>query len=270
MNRLRTRNRAVGGGGDADVSTWQAAVIANGGTVSAGTLAAVTAFTASAKASGYWTKLLRLNLFCGDQLAAALVPLKVGGGNATDTNVNFVGGDYAEATGLTGGATKYLRTGIIPSTMLTTNSTHLSVYNRAGSASGGGCAVGATSGGGILILYAPTASGLAESYQYGTGAGLVSVAVTAPYGLITGSRTAVDAHALYKGATSIGSNATALNALPIVELYVMGRNANGVLSEPTQHAIAGYSIGAGLTAGEVAAYAGHMETFQDALGRGVI
>jgi hypothetical protein len=73
---------------------------------------ALTAFVTSAKAGGYWAKLSRLNLFCGDQLAAALVPLKNAGG-ALETNVGFVAGDYTPLAGLTGnGTSKKLDTGL--------------------------------------------------------------------------------------------------------------------------------------------------------------
>src|SRR5262245_39554006 len=74
----------------------------NGGTISTATANAANAFVISAKAKGYWTKLARINLFAGDQLASALVPLKPGAGYAVDDSVNFVAGDYSEATGITG------------------------------------------------------------------------------------------------------------------------------------------------------------------------
>jgi hypothetical protein len=62
---------------------WASRVVANGGTVSSSTLAAVKNFIQDCIAAGVWEKLVRINLFCGDWLAA-LVPLKTGGGFDTD------------------------------------------------------------------------------------------------------------------------------------------------------------------------------------------
>jgi len=105
---------------------WATRVTANGGTVSSTTLAAVSKFCAAINAAGLRDRFYRLNLLCGTSdasLNAVRTPLYVatsfGGatvGDATDTNVNFVQGDYAE-TGASGGlkgnaSTKRLNTGV--------------------------------------------------------------------------------------------------------------------------------------------------------------
>jgi hypothetical protein len=259
------------GGGpavDPDAAAWAAAVTGNGGTYSGATLTAVSDFVVSAKASGYWTKLNRINLFCGDQLAAALVPLKVGGGNATDTNVNFVGGDYTEATGLTGnGTTKYLRTGLIPSVSLTLDDTHLAIYNRA-SASAVSNQWGA---GGPMIFYAPHTGASLISDQYNSTTGRVgpTAAIGTPYGFLIASRNGAGEHTVYRNAVSLGTNATSGGALPAIECYVFASNNFGGPAAINDGARGGYSIGSGLSAADVTAYNTHMETFQDALARGV-
>lgn len=106
-----------------EAAAWKNAVIANGGTVSGSTLAAVSKFCAAIDAAGIRDRFVRLSLMCGNNLEAALVPLYRGQsragtqfGNTTDTNTNFVSGDYAE-TGSTGGlqgngTTKHLNTGL--------------------------------------------------------------------------------------------------------------------------------------------------------------
>jgi hypothetical protein len=272
MLRSRTRLRAGGGSStDADAAAWASAVTANSGTYSAATLSAVSAFCVSAKASGYWDKLNRINLFCGDQLAAALVPLKAGGGNATDTNVNFVSGDYTEATGITGnGTTKYLNTGLVANT-LTANSTHLAVYNRAGAVTGGnrsiGCNDAATN---MFGLYAPFSDGNMYSDQYsGAAGGRVSGAVSAPYGLMVGSRVSATDHKTYKAGSQVATQATSAGTLQALAIYVFATNNNGTAGNFVAQPLAAYSIGAGLTSADVTAYNTHMEAFQDALSRGV-
>lgn len=123
-----------------EAQNWAARVAANGGTVSPDTLKAVSDFckeTASIR-----SLFLRLNLFCGNNLNAALVPLYLGEapgivyGNTVDTNINFVAGDYTERGtngGLVGnGTNKYLNTGfaINSVTLFGQNNSSLSVYNR--------------------------------------------------------------------------------------------------------------------------------------------
>lgn len=273
MSRLRNIGRLRAGGGgaasvDADAAAWATAVTANGGTYSAGTLTAVDTFVKAAKASNYWSKLNRINLFCGDQLAAALVPLKVGGGSATDTNVNFVGGDYTESTGLKGnGSTKYLDTGLSPSASLVANDTHLAFYDRASVAATEGVQIGSGDASGQFLTY--VFSDIAYSDQYAAGTGRVSAAVVGPYGFVVGSRTASNAHAIYKGGSSIASNATTSGTLTARSVYVFARNQTGTADLYTSHPLAAYSIGSSLTAGDVTAYNTHIEAFQDALGRGV-
>jgi hypothetical protein len=253
---------------DQDARDWSARVAAAGGSVGGNTRKAVSEFCKRAKAAGYWSKINRVNLFCGNQLAAALVPLKVGGGGATDTNVAFVAGDYAETTGLTGnGTTQYLRTGWIPSASLTLNSTHMAVYNRAAAMAGGNIHIGTRDGTNYLELYAPFSTGNFGWRSYG----LVEIfsAVSAPYGLMVGSTISAADTKTYQHGTQRQTGSPSAGALVPNEVYVFGTNNSGAVASATSHALGGYSVGIGLTAADVTAYTTHMEAFQDALGRGV-
>jgi hypothetical protein len=273
MLRVRLRTRSGGSASyDSDALAWASAVTVAGGTYSTPTLAAVSAFCVSAKASGYWTKINRINLFCGDQLAACLVPLKVGGGSATETNTNFVAGDYSEATGLTGnGVNKYLRTGLTPNGTLTLNNTHLAVYNRAPNATGGQIAIGADDGTSFFQTYAPLSTGSFFSDQYNSSgaAGRVSGAVVAPYRLLVASRTASNSHVIYKDGSSVATSTSSGGGLPNVQFYVFAANSTGVANQFTAMPFGAYSIGSGLSAADVTAYSAHMQTFQTALSRQV-
>lgn len=256
---------------DSDVIGWKSRVIAAGGTVSSGTVLALSRFSKACKAAGLWDKLNRVNLFCGDQLTAALVPLKVGAGSATDTNVNFVSGDYTEATGLTGnGSSKYLNTGLNAST-LTTNSTHLAVYNRSSSAVGGGRHIGVSAGIDGFAIVAPFTDGgfYSDQYNFTAGAGRVSVAVSGPYGFLLGSRTSSSSHQIFKNGASVASNTGSGGSIPSLNIFVFAWNLTGSPNTYTSHVLAGYSVGSGMTASEASDYNTIMEAFQDALGRGV-
>ena len=126
-----------------EAAAWRAAVIANGGSVSRRTVNAVSKFCNAIVAAGIRSKFLRLNLVCGNNLAAARVPLYRGAsasgtqyGSAVDTNLGpFTANDYSEATGLQGdGSYKALDTTITVGTLVTfglsINDLHMSVYNR--------------------------------------------------------------------------------------------------------------------------------------------
>jgi hypothetical protein len=102
---------------------WQSRILAAGSSVSASTLQAASDFCGAIDAAGIRDRFVRLNLFAGNDLTAALVPIYRSTvpfatviGNATDTNVNFVGADYVEtgaSAGIQGnGSNKHLETGV--------------------------------------------------------------------------------------------------------------------------------------------------------------
>jgi hypothetical protein len=120
---------------------WRARVIRNGGSVSYATTKAVSIFCTAIDGAGLRDRFYRLNLFCGNGLSSALVPLYrgpvAGGtalGNATDTNSNFVSADYNEtgnACGLNGnGTNKYLNTGLNASAFSSFRNLHMGIGLR--------------------------------------------------------------------------------------------------------------------------------------------
>lgn len=122
MNNKTLRPRQSSATYHAEAKSWKARAVANGGTVSAGTMQAVSDFCAAIDDIGTMrSAFLRLNLVCGNNLAAALTPLYRGpsasgtqyGSPADINNGPYVANDYSEATGLTGnGTSKYVDTTI--------------------------------------------------------------------------------------------------------------------------------------------------------------
>ena len=254
---------------DTDALDFFTRVVSNGGTISANTQTAVDTFVKAAKVNGYWSKLNRINLFCGDQLVAATVPLKVGGGSALDTNNGFVAGDYTEATGLKGnGSSKYINTGLTPSASLTANDTHQAFYIRGTVADTPGTF--GSLGGSRLLLEPPASSGPFLDDQYDSGNGRVSSSNVSPSGFIVGSRTASNAHTVYRNGSSIGSNTTSGGTFANVNVayFIFAFNA-GSAGNFSKHTLAAYSLGAGLTAADVTNYNTDMQAFQTALARNV-
>ena len=164
MNNKTSRPRTL----HHEALAWRTAVQNNGGTVRATTLRAVSNFCTAIGAAGIRSKFLRLNLVCGNNLAAARVPLYRGAsatgtqyGSAVDTNVGpFTSADYSESTGITcDGTTKAFDTTLTLGTLKTAgldyNNVHASVYTRGsnhGSVFGGGDSWGYYSGNFGLVL----------------------------------------------------------------------------------------------------------------------
>jgi hypothetical protein len=258
---------AAGGGYDADAQDFFDRVATNGGTISTATKGYVNTFVLAAKADSYWTKLTRINLFCGDDLAAAMTPLKVGGGDDPETNVNFVGGDYSEATGLTGnGSTKYLNTGLLADA-LSANDTHIALYNRASSANGG--RHGAADSGELFIVYAPYSDGTFYSDMYDENTDRTSAATGGtPYGFLVSTRRSTTAHEIYRNGSSLATNTTAVTGtLPTLEIYLFAANMATVVNHYNDAVLGAYSIGAGLTDTDVSNYSTDLNAFQTSLGR---
>lgn len=252
-----------------EATSWaDYAVVHNGGTVSAATKGYAATFIAAIKTAGIRSKILRLNLYAGDNLAACLTPIiKDAGYPFFEKSTGFVAGDYSEAAGLTGntGATKFLDTGILCSTDLLLNDYHIGFYNRSASAQAGhpiGCHnSGATEITRVLCGY----SGTSYFAAWGTDR---TVADANGRGLYVGVRDASETR-LYKAGTSIVNSSVLVGARPAFNIYVHALNSNGTVANSTDRTLAGYTIGKALTGAEVTAFTNAWQAFQTSLARQV-
>jgi hypothetical protein len=229
--------------------------------------------------------MMRVNLFCGTGLAAALTPLYrsssplVAFGGATDTNNNFVSGDFSESSGLKGdGSTKHLTTGFNPSNLIAPFNCHLSYSGTSLETSGDRIAMGTFAGGVTNTLF------IADSYasyvsgrcvRIGSGnAGRFTVA-TSPgtsESHILGTRTSATALLLYRSGTQFGAINTS-NAfsdglsLANVNIPIFALSNNGTIANLTAANLRMYSIGHGVNATQVAAFSSAVAAFNTALGR---
>lgn len=270
-----------------EATAWRTAVIANGGSVSAGTFSAVQKFCKAIDAAGIRNRFYRLNLFAGTGLAAALVPLyrgpAYGGttyGNATDTNNNFVSGDYAE-TGASGGligngTSKYLFTGLTTSALPQIATGHLSVYAATyPTASIYGLITSWGSGyGDPLYVLEANRNGAGQLLQaWGNNFPAVNVSSGAGTGLLMTTRTGGTSLKAYRNGSQIGSTSTTSVTPAANNGGGFGVFANapqvGTAANYFPGRMGGYSIGAGMSDTEAAAYHAAMQAFQTALGRNV-
>jgi hypothetical protein len=277
-----------------EAADWAARVVANGGSVSGSTLSAVDKFCKAITSAGIRDRFYRLNLFCGTGLNACLVPLYRGQsqagtqyGNTVDTNIGpFVGGDYNE-TGASGGllgngSSKYLSTGLTTAALPSLQTGHVAAYAMTG-----------FSDSSAYGLVASFSSGFDGSNYYGIEANAGGVAGTmsgswgsafsgrlqataangAGIGLVATSRIASDDNRIFRNGSQIGSTQTAATSPAansgagfgvFVSLAQAGSTA---FIAPVR--MGGYSIGAGMTAAQMASYNTAMQAFQSALSRNV-
>lgn len=300
-NTKKSSQLVLSGNNHPDVQLWIYNVQLNGGSVSAGTISALNTFCNSIDNAGLRSKFYRLNLFCGDNLAAALVPLYVSAhwlapayGFSKEANYNFVSGDYSE-TGINAGltssgadpvqqnvGTKYLDTGFFPSMVVAYGSLIDNLHIAAT------VSTTAVSGASQTIVYATASyvdfwwlgiqllSGYANVRtaitQGGTNAinailspsstGLVSPAIH----LISSRLTTTD-FKVYQGGSQIGST----NTIPITAIltrppppFLLFRQTAGYYSNLR---LSDYSFGQGLTSSESSSYYSILQTFKNSLNR---
>lgn len=282
-----------------EAAGWANRVRTNGGSVSGSTLSAVDKFCKSISQNGLRDRFLRLNLFCGTGLNAALVPLyrgpSLGGtqyGNTTDTNNGpFVSGDYSESTGLLGnGSSKYLNTGFDASAagLSASGGAHLSIVVPTYShpASGNWFPIAIINSGVTERFwinnnsYAGNTS--VESYLGSTGANLVNYQVAATNGatiaggLWTANRSSPTDLRLYNGTSQQGATQTgnvSASVMPTLPLTVFARwngtTPFGYFGNGSVGRIMAYSAGLSMTSAQLTSFNNAMSAFNSALARNV-
>lgn len=272
--------RPIASGVHPEANAWRTAVVANGGSVSASTMKAVSAFCKTIDTAGVRDRFYRLNLLAGDGLTACLVPLYRGQsrtgtqyGNTTDTNNNFVSGDYAEtgaSGGLTGASPKYLATGVNPNSVgIVYTDTHLSAYIPA-AATTSGIALGTLNVNSRAWHLYPSFNGGGGYYRSGgTGSsGIENATYTDKTGLIIGTRTSATDAALYRKGVAVSTNSSvnqtdAFSANAPGDLGAVG----GVGGFFYVGRVAAYSIGIGMSASQASSFHDAMQAFQTSLSR---
>jgi hypothetical protein len=260
---------------NADAQDWINRVYSNGGTVSASTASAVNTFCNDIDAASIRDRFYRLNLLCGTGLNAALVPLYRGQsrtgtqyGNTTDTNSNFVSGDYVE-TGSTGGlvgngTNKRLDTGINGSS-LSAGDRHCSAYEMANATTDYSPSV--LSGNALATMHGVGPWTTASTYAYRTFnsvGGNITAAKNTGYWL--GNDTSTTASVLYRnGASAASTTGQSAGGSGNTTYQILG-NASGEYSEAR---IGAYTIGLSMSAAQVSSLYTAMQAFQTSLGRNV-
>ena len=278
--------RPIASGVHPEAAAWRSAVVANGGSVSVGTLAAVNTFANAIDAAGIRDRFYRLNLFAGTGLNACLVPLYRGPsrtgtqyGNSTDTNVGtFASADYQETGsggGLKGdGTNNYLNTGVLLPTLSSVDF-HVSGYVTVTTVNSFRSITGASGTNGFL--FGSSSPSTTRAFFWGGGNNSLSAA-THPTGLQlltqTGNKTggiyfddALDTSSYANANNTDGDFSAGSGSLREIPVFVENRNTSIVGHYDGR--LAGYSLGAGMTAAQVEDYYDILQAFQTSLGRNV-
>lgn len=262
-----------------EAQDWRNRVIANSGSVSLSTLRAVSAFCRSIDAAGIRDRFIRLNLFAGTGLNACLVPLYRGQsrtgsqvGNATDTNSNFVSGDYVE-TGASGGllgngTNKQLTPGLTPNDV-GADVGHVSAYIPTETATTQGRIIGAgtVSPGAMYSLQRSSGASNIQGVYGDAGRAVVSVGQSGHYIVTRESNTSV---ALYENGLQQPVNTlSATSVSSTFGILVFARNFGGSVTDRWASRILCYSLGGPMTNAQASSYYTAIQAFQTALGRNV-
>lgn len=264
----RSRGSPAGG---AAAQTWRAAVIANGGTVSAERLGLVATLVDQLTTAGVWAKLDRLWLLAAENAIAGRTDV-VANTLATFVNVPL----FTIDRGMTGnGTTSYMNTLFVPSVgtnKYLQNSAHVGFYNRTNQAALGMITMGAANSGiaaqlEIILKWSDGMMYLSLN-DAGDHAGVAGAADTS--GIWISSRIAAGTASLYRNATLFASNGQASTGVPNFAVPVdAGINATGTAFAFATNQIAAAFIGGGLTAPEVAAFTTALQTYMTAIGANV-
>ena len=187
----------------------------------------------------------------------------------------FNGGWTHSSNGATpNGTNGYADTKLVPSSVLTLNSTHLSFYSRTSGIVNGQRDIGVFVNGSDPCMSLGTNTGVQLSDSYNFITNRISASIANALGFINGSRVSSTSHKLFKNGSQIGTTDTFANvtSLPNQRVYL-----GAVNTTPDPTLVSGYStkqtafasIGNGLLDAEAAALYSHVQNFQLALNRAV-
>jgi hypothetical protein len=210
---------------------WAQRVALNGGgTPSQNTVTALDVFYTTLNSASLIPKMMSVNCFVPDSLAACLTPLIIMSGSNKWTSSNFAGTELS-IHGLTGNSAtpKFLDAGFNPSTMFTNvNNSGLSCYVSL-DVNETGCTIGAYNGvAAISSLYTNYSNTADYDSYYNGGSGRIALSTSPGAGFFCGNRVASNDQRLFFGnltasfAQTGSTNAGAAGSPPNTTTYIFG------------------------------------------------
>jgi hypothetical protein len=248
---------------DPATTAWVNAVIANGGTVSAGRQTLVDNLIVGLKADGVWAKLERLWLFAAENTQSALTDL-VGDTLATAQTTVSGSPSFTVDTGYAGldsvGTGPYIDTGYSGSgsSLYTQNDAHYSVWMMTNLATvNGGCCIGSKTGSDSNLFMTFFGDGNAycrinDSPESG-GQGVPGTRI----GHWVANRTGAAASALYQSGSLFSNPNGTSAAVPSGNFTVLSNTQ----AFGTPNTISVASMGASLTTGQITSFYTRLNTY---------
>jgi hypothetical protein len=231
------------------------------------------------KAANLWNKMLAVYPFVGGTENSHKYNLKDPRDLDGAFRLSFTTGWTHNASGATpNGTTAYANTFLTPSTALTNNNTHLSVYPRLNNLASGAGMIGAASGASfipLITIYQAQVGGsqIFDAYSYASGAGRIQITNPNYRGHLINSRISNTDFKAYSKGILTGSNLNIstddVRGIPF-PIFIGGLNLNGTPSQYSNNQFAFASIGSGLTASEASTFSTMVEAYQTTLSRQVV
>lgn len=273
-------NETAGPSTDPRVIDWVARVVANGGaTPSINTQQALSIFSQSLTANNLSGQMFVVNCMVPDSLIAAQTPLIVRMGYDIWVNHSFVSGDLT-INGLIGdGATKYMDTGILPSTMFPSDtsigcSAYESTVDGANSGANFGAAVASSTL--DITFWSHFAGGTVLFDSWNNSTSRLSSSFSGAAGFVTVNRIASnDVRAYFGnsstsfgqiGSTSTGSGGTRTNVN--VNIFAYAMNNAGAPNFFNDRRVSFLAIHSGLSASDAGNLFTAVQAVRKALGGG--
>lgn len=260
--------------------TWAGNVVSAGGaTPGSTTLVGANNFILALRSVGGSdiTPLFKaVNLVVPDSLIAATVPIIAAYGNVPWTNHNFVAGDLSVAGLVGNGTNKYLDTGLVPATaMSSVNSGGLSVYLTNANTGTTNDFASAGSGAGYQLLSDYGGSAYFDCYTNG-GSGRISGASPGK-GFYSGNRTGAAAQVIYfaNSTTAFETIASGTGSPGTLNLLIYNQSAfaesnGGTISGYTARQFSFFAMHEGLTLAQATALYNAVQAFRVAVGGGYV
>ena len=258
-------------GFDADAQAFFDRVTTAGGTLSATEKTAVNQLVLDMKSYSIWSKMKAIYPMVGASAAACAQNLKSSSFTGTFTS----GWTFASTGATPNGTSAYMDSGLVPSSQLTANSTHISYYSRTNTTTNNGVELGVWDTGynnGLeLATYRNSSFITDKTYSFlNSTSGRISAGSQNSQAFFIASRTASNNAFVKRNNTTIGTlTTTTTTALSSNNIYLGGSNDFGTPASFSTKQCAFSSIGDGLTDTEASNFYTAVQVFQTTLSRNV-
>jgi hypothetical protein len=267
---LRKKSSGGGGGTDPDAQLF---ITATG--ISGTNATATNQLVIDLKAANIWTKMKCIYPFVGNTASSQKYNLKDARDLDAAYRLAFNGGGTFSANGYQpNGTNAYANTFLTPSTALTNNNTHLSVYSRTNSSSGANASeIGSYVGIAYIDILIKEGSNSFVSDQYNFSTNRIAIANANSQGFYLSTRTSSTVFKAFKNSAQFGSTVTnvsnpSVNTI-IGNIYLSSLNNSGVAVNFSNRELAFSTIGDGLTDVEALALYNAVQNFNTTLARQV-